>query len=85
MATEKVVSLHGGIHVGNPGEPDMSVVRMAEELLELARSGEINGLAVALNFTDRSSGTRHSGVVSRPQVGAMFSLMSRMSRIIDEA
>lgn len=66
----KVVSLRGDPIV-QPGEPVEAVITEIEELLEMARSGEIKGFAAAVLFTDDAVTMRRPGVLSRSIIGTL--------------
>lgn len=83
MSDEKVVRLHGGSAVFQPGTPDEIVVKLAEDLLERARAGEIVGVAIATEFHDGGTGDRRAGTLSRGVVGRLFSLMQRITGQLD--
>ncbi len=59
-----VISINGNeiVHPGT-AEPISSVVALAEELLELARTGRACGLAVSITYYDDTFVPRHAGNV----------------------
>lgn len=63
MSDDKVVDIHGGPSVRG-GVPNSTCVKVARELLLMAESGELQGIAVA--FLDREG---VSGFVTGGRVG----------------
>lgn len=81
-----VVRLRGdGPPIRHPGNPDPDVVATLEELLEMARAGEINGIAFAVHYFDDAANDRYVGECSSKTVGRLFGLMSRIARQIDNS
>ena len=64
----KVVSLSGE-EVIPPGKPIESVVALAEEMLEKARAGEVQGLFLAANHGDGTYSHRMAGKANGGTVG----------------
>ena len=64
----KIVSLHGG-EIKPPGEALPSVVELAEEVLEMAKSGEICGLFLVTHHSDRTYSRRMAGEANGATVG----------------
>lgn len=75
----KVVSLRGE-PVRAPGEVNPVVVKELEKLLEMARSGELHGFAVALLHSDRSASYRIVGFNDFKLIGATEVMKSVMCR-----
>lgn len=81
----EVVRLRGSSEpVRHPGNPDPDVVHRLEELLEMARAGELNGIAYALHYFDDASVSQYIGELSIKTVGALFSCATRLSRQVDD-
>lgn len=74
----EVRSLRGNHPVRHPGNPDPSVVKALEDVLEMARSGEITGVAMTYAFFDGAPGLQWSGLVSWGMVGRLADLNQRM-------
>jgi hypothetical protein len=66
----KVVALRGG-EIVQPGQPLPDLVALLEEVLEMARSGEIKGVALAMIHTDDCSSMRRCGVQTRGLIGCL--------------
>lgn len=60
----KIVSLRGD-PISQPGVSIPAVVSSLEELLEMARSGEIKGIAIAVLHADDATSMRRVGVQTR--------------------
>lgn len=73
-----------GCPVHHPGHPDENVINRLEELLEMAKAGEITGIAYAIRFFDQACGDSYIGELDTKTVGALFKIMSRLSRDLDE-
>lgn len=71
-----IVGLRGEA-IRPPGEVNPEVVALAEELLELARSGEINALQAVFIHADETVGARQRG-------GANYRLVGMLTRIIHD-
>lgn len=78
-----VISLNGGTVVHNPSEPDPLLVKRLEETLELAKSGQIIGAAIAIQYFDGAGSSTYIGRCSRNTVGWLFKLMTKISADID--
>lgn len=72
MSTEapKVVSLRGG-EIKVPYEPRPAVIETLEELLEMARSGEVVGIAAVCVHGDEATTFRLCGQRSRAMLGTV--------------
>jgi hypothetical protein len=80
----RVVSLRGEAF-SQPGEPNPNVIKELESLLELARNGQINGLAFVDHWSDQSGiGHCHAGHVSYAMVGKLELLKSQMLKSLSE-
>jgi len=74
----KVFAL-SGCPIASPGSPNESVVKCLEEILEQARSGEVSGIAVALQHGDGSTSTRlHGYLAHHATMGAVEYLKHRL-------
>lgn len=69
----EIFLLNGG-PIADPREPRADVIKLAEQLLEAAKAGEVTGLVVALHYADGASGQRCAGVATYATVGRMESL-----------
>jgi hypothetical protein len=65
-----VVSMNGAAAM-EAGEPDPSLIGEIERLLELARSGEMQGIAGAFIYRDGGSAAFAGGWRTRSLVGAL--------------
>lgn len=72
-ARPKVVSLRGG-EIPSPGVPLPDVIAEAERILEMARSGEIVGIAAVFNHSDECTSSNYAGAIGRACIG-QFELM----------
>ncbi len=72
--TSNVVSLSG--QEIPSGQPVEAVVERAKWLLEAAQSGQINGLAVVLHWSDLSTGAFMAGVKSYSMAGRLSLLLN---------
>jgi len=78
----KVVGLRGrDIHDGR--SPVSDVVSLCEELLEMARAGEIIGLSAAWLFSDNATHKRATGHVSLAMVGRIEQMKTDVLRTIE--
>lgn len=66
---DNVVSIHGGPVIQKVRRDD--VVEELEEMLEMARSGEIVGFAGAILYHDAATGVRRAGLATRALIGAI--------------
>lgn len=78
-----VVGLHGTVPK-QMGIVDEDVVRQLEDLLERAKAGELNGIAVAMHFGDGTSNRCFSGVASWSLVGRCFELQGVMQKVLQK-
>jgi len=69
--SDNVVSIVNGAQVVPPGEPRPALIEFLEELTEMARSGELDGIAIACLY--RTDATNHAmrGRVTRSLIGAL--------------
>lgn len=73
--SEKVVGLRGAIvPQAMPANPD--VIRVLEDMLERARSGQILGVHAIFQESDECCGTRRAGLVSFRVLGFATALCS---------
>lgn len=75
--TNNVVGLRGQAVVIPDRNPDQAVVGAARQLLEMAESGEIKGLAFVTHYGDGSTGRGRAGVLS-------YSMAGRLNQVIAE-
>lgn len=73
-------SLHGA-EILPPGEPDPDVVKLAEETLERARSGDVNGIAVVMQHADDATTYQNCGNTTRATIGALEILKHELCTI----
>ncbi len=64
----KVVSLRGE-EIRQPNEPCADLIAKLEDLLEMARGGEIKGMIAAVNHWDGCTSARRAGAVGRSTIG----------------
>lgn len=69
-----IVGLRGE-EIRPPGEVNPEVVAIAEEILELARGGEIHSLVAVLVHADEAVGSRQRGMSSYRLVGMMTKII----------
>lgn len=81
----EVVSFHDGSKIAHPGEPDGSVVEELERLLEMARAGEVIGVAYSVEHFDGANNNRYVGRVSRKLLGGLMLVMHRLSNELNNA
>ena len=79
----EVRSLHGGeIHTGEPNE---DAIRCLEEILDRAKSGDVVGVQMVINYSDESTGWTFGGVHwGTRTIGACFSMLQDIERNINE-
>lgn len=73
-----VVGIRDGVELAPPGEPYPEVVKELERLLEMARSGELTGVAVVLHWRDECTSDQQAGMLSRSMLGGLEILKSRI-------
>lgn len=78
-----VVGLRGE-EIKPRGEPRPNVVEAAEEVLELAKSGEITGFAIAMHHADETVSSWRRGDFSLRLIGIMQALVTQMCCIVNE-
>jgi hypothetical protein len=77
--SDKVVSLRSGNEILAPGEPSSTTVELLEKLLEMARSGEIQGMICFLVHSDGAVGADHNA-----DLPMTYALAGRMLQITNE-
>lgn len=77
------IHLMDGGKITPPGEGNPKLVEELEWLLEAAKSGRISGMGYAIVFSDKATNNRYVGTISRAEVGAIFAVMTRISRELD--
>lgn len=82
MSEPSVVTLRGD-RFANPAEPDANVVEATEYILDLAKNGQVTGIAYAISYYDGKGHNHFCGTVSRNTVGHLFSVATRLSNQID--
>jgi hypothetical protein len=70
--------------VKSSSEPDSDVVEMLKDLLERAEQGTINGIAVAVHFSNETSGKSYCGTHSYSVIGQLHSLQNRILTELEE-
>ena len=81
----EVVRLSDKSIVSYPGSPDESTIKLLEDVLKRAKDGEIVGAAIAVVFHDEATIDAHAGLLTRGQVGRLFSLMQEITKEMDSA
>jgi hypothetical protein len=66
----KVIGLRGQ-EVSDPRKPREDVIRMAEDLLERAKSGEVDGFLAVLHYADEATGIMRAGLASCAMLGRL--------------
>lgn len=66
----KIVSLRGG-EIPPPLTPRPAVIEVLEKALEMARAGEVIGIAVVFVHSDDATSCSKKGAMSRSMVGLM--------------
>ena len=79
---DNVVGLRGQ-EVSHPGVPLPEVVAKAEWLLEACKSGEVNGLAYVIHFSDDGVGDKHIGLISYSMIGHWENLKKKMLKALE--
>lgn len=77
MTDDKVVGIRGQM-VSQPGKVNEEVVKKAEWLLEAAKAGQIDGVAIALHWSDDAGGEIFAGILGYSIIGRLFSLQQRV-------
>ena len=67
-----IIPLHEGDSTGER-KPCASVIKACEELLEMAKTGEVVGVIYAITYYDKAAGYAFSGVLCNSTVGALES------------
>lgn len=70
-----VVGLRGE-EIRAPGTADPGVVEELEQILEMARSGEIHGITIAMEHADNCVSGRRKGITSYKMIGMMHRMMN---------
>ncbi len=78
----KVVSLRGA-EIIPPGVPRPCIVKLAEEILDRARSGDLMGLSVVMYHSDDTFTYWHEGRLVSGTLGTMERLKHYMIRDLD--
>ena len=78
------VVLINGAATMDPSAPNEAVVEFLEDMLERARSGEVQGVSGAYVNADDSAGSFHFGYISPAQVGSMVLAQKRMAEALDD-
>ncbi|SEE52249.1 hypothetical protein [Bradyrhizobium lablabi] len=66
----KVVGIRGE-PIAVPGEVNPEVVKLAGDILEMAKSGNINALFAVLTHSDETVSSLHHGIVTLRVIGAV--------------
>ena len=72
--SDKIISLRTGASVCAPGEVNAEAVAEIEQLLERARSGDVQGIAIAYVHGDGATNCTYGGGVNFRPVGKMGQL-----------
>lgn len=84
MSELNVVSIQDGSPTHTPGCPDPNVITALERLLQLAKDGQITGVAYATHYYDGTGNNHYAGRVGRNTVGQLFAVATRISLAIDQ-
>lgn len=76
-------SLHGAV-ILPPGQPDQNIIKVAEEILDRARSGDLNGLAYVMHHSDDTTSYEYIGRIDRATIGTLEMLKLRICKLIDD-
>lgn len=80
----KIVAIHNGRPLPEPGKPNDACVRELEKLLDQARAGEVVGLAGGILYADRAAGFCLIGDCGGySQLGALEVVRKRLLGIVD--
>lgn len=77
VMSDKVVGIRGE-PVAAPCEIDPKVVKLAEDILEMASSGAINALFAVVTHSDETVSTLHQGIVTLRVIGAITHQLHNM-------
>lgn len=80
---DKITSIHGHA-IAPPGEPNQQAIDTLTELLEMAKSGEIVGVAASVMHFDSLSSFRVSGRVGGYSMLGALSVIERVLIDINE-
>lgn len=82
--TDNVVTINGQ-PLADPREPDPEVVKFAERMLEMARSGEMRAISAAWENADLSIGYKRAGPACTKLVGAIGRLQFEVIKDLYDA
>lgn len=77
--SDKIISLRTGAAVCAPGEVNAEVVAELEQLLERARSGDVQGVAIAFVHGDGASNCTYGGVITFSIVGKLVQMTNYLA------
>lgn len=79
----EIVSLRGE-RIEPPGEPNAAVVKLAEEALERAKSGDLRGLHLVFYHSDDTHVYRSAGELAMATIGCVERLKNWLCHRMDE-
>lgn len=77
--SDKIISLRTGASVCAPGEVNAEAVAEIEQLLERARSGDVQGIAIAYVHGDGATNCTYGGVINFSLVGKLVQLTNYLA------
>jgi hypothetical protein len=80
-----IVSIRDGVEIRPPGEPNPAVVEQVERLLEMARSGELSGIAAAICWSDECTSHLIAGKRLRATIGELEVIKYVIVRDIEQS
>lgn len=80
----EVVGLRGS-RITDGRTPDPEVVKLLEDMLERAKSGELTGVAMTVNYFDRATYAKAAGTCSWATIGRLHYLINRSIKALEEA
>lgn len=81
MTDPKVVGLRGR-HVIDARVPNQNVINQAKRLLDMAESGEIQGLCYVILYADEGTGASQSGMSSYGMIGRLHAHINGILEIM---
>lgn len=68
---DKITNIRTGVEFNAPGTPREDLIQNIEALLEMVKSGHVDGIAYAVVFHDGATDWVNGGRVTRALVGAL--------------
>jgi hypothetical protein len=81
---EKVVGLRGAI-VPQAEPPSPDVIKLLEDMLERARSGDVLGVSIAVQHSDECCQWRRAGLTSYRLLGFVHGMAGQMADELSKA